>query len=75
MLDMKRIGLILVIIIILGGLWVYIDHQENDCISAGICPKGYRFSACDWDGCIVNEGSCRGRGYWDENTQKCFFKN
>ena len=73
MLNMKRIGLVLMMSIILGGLWIYIDHRENDCLSAGICPKGYQFNSCDWKGCVVDEDSCQGRGRWDKKQEICFF--
>ena len=73
MLNMKRIGLVLMMSIILGGLWLYIDHRENDCLSAGICPKGYQFNSCDWKGCVVDEDSCQGRGRWDKKQEICFF--
>ena len=73
---MKQIYIVLIIwVMTLIGLWVYIDHQENDCLSAGVCPKGYKLSTCDWEGCVVDENSCQGRGYWDQEKQKCFFKN
>lgn len=70
---MKWIYIVLLSFIIIIGVWLYIAPQENDCVSGGICPKGYRFSACDWEGCIVNEKSCEGRGRWDKEREICFF--
>ena len=72
---MKRIYIALIILVVLICLWAYIDYKEDDCLSAGICPNGYKFEACDWDGCVVDENSCQGRGQWDQDKQKCFFKN
>ena len=64
---------LLILGILVGSLWLYLDRQEIDCLSAGICPKGYRFSSCDWSGCVVNEKSCEGRGRWDKEREICFF--
>jgi len=70
---MKWMCAILLFLGVILGLWLYIDLRENDCLSTGICPKGYRFNACDWDGCVVDEKSCQGRGRWDEKQEICFF--
>ena len=72
---MKKIGVLLLTLVIVVGLWLYIDNKENDCLSAGICPQGYQFDSCDWESCVVDKNSCQGRGYWDENKETCFFNN
>ena len=71
--SMRWAYIILLILGIIMGLWFYIDRQENDCLSAGICLKGYKFNTCDWERRIVNEKSCEGQGRWDKEREICFF--
>ena len=60
--------------IVTVALMTYIDLREDDCLSGGICPKGFIFAHCDWGTeCVVNEDTCYGRGVWDIEKQICRF--
>ena len=60
--------------IVTVALMTYIDLREDDCLSGGICPKGFTFTHCDWGAeCVVNEDTCHGRGIWNAEKQICRF--